>query len=123
VIPFTPHNLQCQPPQPGDTVSGPLLPEVVEVISVTLLGASIRLIGRGLKSGLVRDVVLSAAQVAALVVVSEAAPLDGNAARFRLGIEAQRLGLAHEYDPFFSLSIARVDPLPHKLEAVYDYFL
>ena len=23
----------------------------------------------------------------------------------------------------FSLSIARVDPLPHQLEAVYDYFL
>jgi hypothetical protein len=24
------------------------------------------------------------------------------------------LGLAYEYDPFFSLSIARVDPLPHQ---------
>jgi SNF2-related domain len=34
-----------------------------------------------------------------------------------------RLGLAYEYDPFFSLSIARVDPLPHQLEAVYDYFI
>src|SRR5439155_755135 len=26
------------------------------------------------------------------------------------------------YDPYFALSIARVDPLPHQLEAVYDYF-
>jgi len=34
-----------------------------------------------------------------------------------------RLGLAYEYDPYFSLSIARVDPLPHQLEAVYEYFL
>ncbi len=34
-----------------------------------------------------------------------------------------RLGIAYEYDPYFSLSIARVDPLPHQLEAVYDYFL
>ncbi len=34
-----------------------------------------------------------------------------------------RLGLAYEYDPYFSLSIARVDPLPHQLEAVYDYFI
>jgi superfamily II DNA or RNA helicase len=31
--------------------------------------------------------------------------------------------LPYEYDPCFSLSIARVDPLPHQLEAVYDYFL
>src|SRR2546421_367696 len=50
-------------------------------------------------------------------------PFDGDALLFRLGIEAQRLGLAYEYDPYFSLSIARVDPLPHQLEAVYDYFL
>jgi SNF2 family DNA or RNA helicase len=34
-----------------------------------------------------------------------------------------RLALAYEYDPYFTLSIARVDPLPHQLEAVYDYFL
>jgi hypothetical protein len=32
--------------------------------------------------------------------------------RFRLGVEALRLALAYEYDPYFSLSIARVDPLP-----------
>jgi SNF2 family DNA or RNA helicase len=38
-------------------------------------------------------------------------------------VVALRLGLAYEYDPYFSLSIARVDPLPHQLEAVYDYFL
>ncbi|MEI2763287.1 MAG: DEAD/DEAH box helicase [Methanothrix soehngenii] len=29
----------------------------------------------------------------------------------------------YEYDPYFSLSISRVDPLPHQLEAVYDYFM
>ena len=53
----------------------------------------------------------------------EREPFDGDARLFRLGIEAHRLGLAFEYDPFFSLSIARVDPLPHQLEAIYDYFL
>jgi hypothetical protein len=37
-------------------------------------------------------------------------------ARFRLGIEAARLGLAYQYDPYFSLSISRVDPLPHQLD-------
>jgi len=51
------------------------------------------------------------------------ARFDGDALRFRLGIEAARLGLAYEYDPYFSLSIARVDPLPHQLEAVYEYIL
>jgi SNF2 family DNA or RNA helicase len=57
------------------------------------------------------------------MVSADREPLDGDARLFRLGVEAHRLGLAFEYDPFFSLSIARVDPLPHQLEAVYDYFL
>ena len=50
-------------------------------------------------------------------------PFDGDPHRFRLALEALRLGLAYEHDPYFSLSIARVDPLPHQLEAVYDYFI
>jgi hypothetical protein len=33
---------------------------------------------------------------------------DGDAGRFRLGVEALRLALAYEYNPYFSLSIARV---------------
>jgi len=56
-------------------------------------------------------------------VIPAEAPFDGDPHRFRLGLEAARLGLAYEYDPYFSLSTARVDPLPHQLEAVYDAIL
>ena len=107
----------------GAVVSGPLLPEAVEVVALIPLGDSLKLIGKGLKTGLLRDPVLTQAQVAQLQFSPAEEPFDGDAALFRLGIEAQRLGLAYEYDPYFSLSIARVDPLPHQLEAVYDYFL
>jgi superfamily II DNA or RNA helicase len=41
----------------------------------------------------------------------------------RLGLQAYSLGIAYEFDPYFGLSISRVDPLPHQLEAVYDYLL
>ena len=58
-----------------------------------------------------------------LEATPEKAHFDGDPQNFRLGIEVLRLGLAYEYDPYFALSIARVDPLPHQLEAVYDYFL
>jgi len=53
-------------------------------------------------------------------------PLEGfcgNAELIRLGIQSLILGIAYEYDPYFGLSISRVDPLPHQLEAVYDYLL
>lgn len=87
------------------------------------MGASRKLVGRGVRSGLVREAVLTASQLGQLRAGPATLPLDGDSGRFRLGIEAHRLGLAYEYDPYFSLSIARVDPLPHQLEAVYDYFL
>jgi superfamily II DNA or RNA helicase len=41
----------------------------------------------------------------------------------RLGLQAYALGIAYEFDPYFGLSISRVDPLPHQLEAVYDRLL
>ena len=107
----------------GTVITGPLLPEPIEVLAVVPLGDSVKLVGRGLKTGLVRDPVLSHAQLAQLKCSPLRESFDGDPTLFRLGIEAQRLGLAYEYDPFFSLSIARVDPLPHQLEAVYDYFL
>lgn len=109
--------------RPGSIVRGPTLPEPVEVLALVPLGDSVKIIGRGLQSGLTFDPVLTPDQLARLTVSADQEPFDGDARLFRLGVEAHRLGLAYEYDPFFSLSIARVDPLPHQLEAVYDYFL
>jgi superfamily II DNA or RNA helicase len=86
-------------------------------------GDSLKIIARGLNSGLTHDPVLNPQQIAQLIVSADEEPFDGDARLFRLGVEAQRLGLAYEYDPFFALSIARVDPLPHQLEAVYGYFM
>jgi superfamily II DNA or RNA helicase len=111
------------PIRPGSIIRGPTLPEPVEVLAIVPLGDSLKIIGRGLHTGLTHDPVLDPGQVARLSVSAESEPFDGDARLFRLGVEAHRLGLAFEYDPFFSLSIARVDPLPHQLEAVYDYFL
>src|SRR3954454_4276265 len=94
--------------RPGCVVRSPALPEPVEVLAVVPLGDSLKVIGRGLRTGLTHDPVLTPAQLALLTVSAEQEPFDGDARLFRLGVEAHRLGLAHEYDPFFSLSIARV---------------
>lgn len=108
---------------PGIVVRGPLLPEPVEVITTIPLGESVKLVAKGLRTGQVHEPILSTAQLLELRVSPTTEPFDGDAVRFRLGVEAERLELAYEYDPYFSLSIARVDPLPHQLEAVYEYFL
>ena len=109
--------------KPNTIVRGPIFPEPVQVLVVVPLGESVKLIGKGLNTGQVYEPILSTDQLAKLEMTPEKEPFDGDALRFRLGVEALRLGLAYEYDPYFSLSIARVDPLPHQLEAVYDYFM
>lgn len=110
---------------PDVVVCGPLFPEAVQVILVTSLGADMKLIGTGVESGRTHQTVLTLSQIETLTLVAQPGgeTFDGDAHTFALGVEAMRLGLAHEYDPYFALSVARVDPLPHQLEAVYDYFL
>lgn len=107
----------------GVTLRGSVFPEPVRVITVSHIDGEVKLVGEGLRSGKVYKPILSPEQVAILQASPEQKLYDGDAVRFRLGLEALRLGLAYEYDPYFSLSIARVDPLPHQLEAVYDSFL
>lgn len=109
--------------KPGSIVIGPMFPEAVQVIVTIPMGESIKLVGKGLKTGKVHEPILDIEQLSKITVTPEKEPFDGDAGKFRLGVEALRLAIAYEYDPYFSLSIARVDPLPHQLEAVYDYFI
>src|SRR6202051_4815788 len=109
--------------KPKLVLRGSLFPEPIQVITTILLGESVKVIGQGLQTNQVYQSILTPEQLSFLESSPETEPFDGDAKKFRLGVEALRLGLAYEYDPYFSLSIARVDPLPHQLEAVYDYFI
>ncbi|MCU0780743.1 MAG: SNF2-related protein, partial [Akkermansiaceae bacterium] len=108
---------------PGAILTGPLFPEPVQVITVLPVGDAAKLVASGLRTSKTYTPIIDEAQFALLARNPDKEPFDGDARKFRLGVEAMRLGIAYEYDPYFALSIARVDPLPHQLEAVYDYFL
>jgi len=108
---------------PGVVAEGDVFPEPVRVVFVQPVGASLKVGGQGLRTRQYYERVLDQSQLDTLTITPAEAPFDGDALRFRLGIEAARLALAYEYDPYFSLSIARVDPLPHQLEAVYHDIL
>ena len=109
--------------KPNKIVRGPIFPEPVQVIICVPMGDAVKLIAKGLNTSRVYEPILTPGQLCTLETTPDTEPFDGDPLRFRLGIEAMRLALAFEYDPYFSLSIARVDPLPHQLEAVYEYFL
>ena len=48
---------------------------------------------------------------------------DGDGETFRLASEAQRIRLAHLFDPFLAVHSSRIDPLPHQITAVYGEML
>ncbi|AWM36942.1 RNA polymerase-associated protein RapA [Gemmata obscuriglobus] len=110
--------------QPGLILTGPLFHEPVRVETVApASGGGFTLGVVGLTTERFRKVNLDPAQLAQLQVVKATSDFAGDGALIRLGIQADALGIAYEFDPYFALSISRVDPLPHQLEAVYDYLL
>ena len=48
---------------------------------------------------------------------------DGDGHLFRLVSEAQRIRLAHLFDPVLAVHTSNVDPLPHQITAVYESML
>ena len=85
----------------GQIISGSILPEQVRIIALVPMGDSIKVIGEGLSSSQVHQPILTNQQIDELQVSEEKEPFDGDAFKFRLGIESLRLGLAYEYDPYF----------------------
>ena len=111
-----------QPFTPNAIVQGSLFPEPVRIKFIEQIGENITLLGQGVRTGSFYQPTLTPEQAALLKMVTEAS-YDGDPLKFRLGVDALRLKFAYEYNPYFSLSIARIDPLPHQLEAVYEYFM
>ncbi|MBI5168089.1 MAG: DUF3883 domain-containing protein [Candidatus Eisenbacteria bacterium] len=110
--------------QLGQTLTGPLFSEPMRVETVQPNGPASWIVGLvGVQSERFRRVTLTVADLEHLSAVSAQCSFDGDGRLLRLGLQAYALGIAYEFDPYFGLSISRVDPLPHQLEAVYDYLL
>jgi hypothetical protein len=110
--------------QPGHILTGPLFSEPMRVETVRVHGAGVWEVGLvGMQSERFRKVTLSSRDLEAMAVQESLSTYAGDGRLLRLGLQAYMLGIAHEFDPYFGLSISRVDPLPHQLEAVYDYLL
>lgn len=103
-------------PRAGQVLTGALFSEPMRVETVAPNGPSSWLVGLvGAQSQQFRRVSLTKDQLASLTVRSAGPSYEGDAARLKLGLQAYALGIAWEFDPYFGLSVSRVDPLPHQL--------
>jgi len=108
----------------GQILVGPAFNEPMRVVTIRSenTGAwTLGLVGKNTERFI--SVTLSEAELASIKIMSGTPSFDGDGTLLRLGLQAYQLGVAYEFDPYFGLSISRVDPLPHQLEAVYDYLL
>jgi len=108
----------------GQILTGSLFSEPMRVETVRANGPDTWVAGLvGTQSEQFRKVTLTTRDIEGLTTLDVRHSYDGDGHLLRLGLQAHSLGIAYEFAPHFGLSISRVDPLPHQLEAIYDYLL
>lgn len=111
--------------KPGGSVRGVLPGGAVTVVSVQWFGSDAIELTYKDAGGKVGNELLYRDRQADLEIVEEGRPwsFDGDGALFRLVSEAQRIHLAHLFDPVLAVHTSVVEPLPHQITAVYGSML
>ncbi|MDD9819476.1 MAG: helicase-related protein [Nitrospira sp.] len=117
--------MKNEPPfQKGQLLQGPLFSETMRVLSVQPndhRSWTLHLVG--LESERYKEIILTDEDRQKVHALEPKSTYDGDGQLLRLGLQAHSLGIAYEFDPYFGLSLSRVDPLPHQLDAVYEHLL
>ncbi|MGD9902621.1 MAG: helicase-related protein [Vicinamibacterales bacterium] len=110
---------------PGASVRGILPDALATVVSVQWFGSEALELTYKTPAGTVANELLYRHDEARLDVAQQGRPwsFDGDGALFRLVSEAQRIRLAHLFDPVLAVHTSNVEPLPHQITAVYQSML
>ncbi len=111
--------------QSNATVRGILSEGLVNVVSVQWFGSEAVELTYKTPAGKVANELLYRYDEARLEVVDRGRPwsFDGDGALFRLVSEAQRIRLAHLFDPVLAVHTSVIEPLPHQISGVYEAML
>ena len=111
--------------RPNSAVRGVHPDGMVTVVSVQWFGSTALELTCKTPTGTVANELLYRHDEARLEVIAEGRPwsFDGDGALFRLVSEAQRICLAHLFDPLLAVHTSVVDPLPHQITGVYEAML
>lgn len=105
----------------GTIVERPQWPEPVQIMTYQPLpDGGFHVIGRLTNSQTIISEEITAAEADELRVISVQIDFTANARHVFLGLEAKRYRYAALYDPTLAISISKVDPLPHQIEAVWQ---
>src|SRR5690348_2858244 len=107
--------------KPNATIRGVLPNSAVTVVTVQWFGSEAVELTYKDPSGKVANELLYRHDEPRLDVVEEGRPLsfDGDGHLFRLVSEAQRIHLAHLFDPVLAVHTSMAEPMPHQITADY----
>ncbi len=110
---------------PTASIRGILPDALVTVVNVQWFGSEAVELTYKTAAGRVANELLYRHDEPRLEVVEQGRPwsFDGDGALFRLVSEAQRIRLAHLFDPVLAVHTSVVEPLPHQITAVYEAML
>ncbi|MDE3262362.1 MAG: helicase-related protein [Acidobacteriota bacterium] len=111
--------------QPNAVIRGVHPDGTVTVVSVQWFGSEALELTYKTPTGEVANELVFRDDEDRLQIVAEGRPwsFDGDGALFRLVSEAQRIRLAHLFDPVLAVHTSDVEPLPHQITAVYQAML
>lgn len=105
----------------GASVRGIAPLQAVQIVSVDWIGDQAMNVVFRSSDGSVSETTLYRDDEYRLELIAAGRPwsLDANGALLRLVTEANRIKLAHHFDPYLAIHTSLVDPLPHQISAVY----
>lgn len=111
--------------RPQAAIRGIVPDALAVVVNVQWFGSEALELTYKTPTGKVANELLYRHDEARLELVEQGRPwsFDGDGALFRLVSEAQRIRLAHLFDPVLAVHTSLVDPLPHQITAVYESML
>ncbi|MEW5882370.1 MAG: helicase-related protein [Pseudomonadota bacterium] len=111
--------------KPHTALRGILPDALVTVVNVQWYGSEALELTYKTQTGKVANQLLYRHDEPRLEIVEQGRPwsFDGDGGLFRLVAEAQRIRLAHLFDPLLAIHTSNVEPLPHQITAVYEAML
>ena len=109
----------------GAMVKGLVNNESVEIVAVKWHGNSVMTVTYKNAQGMLANQLVYRENEVQLEVLEDNLPwsFDADGEKLKLYSEANRIHLAHLFDPYLAVHTSSVEPLPHQISAVYEEML
>lgn len=110
-------------PNDGDIIEGPFWPDRVIVKGVKQLSDKVQINSIEEKSGNYTEKILDEKQLATVKKINLNINFSGKSNQVFLALCATMLRYAYQFNPLYAMDYSQIKPLPHQIDAVYNYIL